>query len=163
MPTSQTRKLLTIEFDHRGLLELQEDYNMRWLAASYFIVIWLQILVCNGILANLVPYNSWLISLWSMKCHFIGLAKKFVTFYGKTQMTILAGSIYSQHPFPGAGGGLQLLTSWFHHTCCTPFPSAAWSAWVWSEDSKAWSHDGSVIEYRMSAEGNCYCCKQWRV
>lgn len=43
MHTSQTRKLLTIEFDHRGLLELQEDYNMRWLAASYFIVIWLHL------------------------------------------------------------------------------------------------------------------------
>ena len=44
MPISQTRKLLTIKYDHRGLLESQEDYNMRWLAASYFTVIWLQIL-----------------------------------------------------------------------------------------------------------------------
>lgn len=54
MPISQTRKLLTIKYDHRGLLESQEDYNMRWLAASYFTVIWLQILVRNRISANLV-------------------------------------------------------------------------------------------------------------
>lgn len=54
MPISQTRKLLTIKYDHRGLLESQEDYNMRWLDASYFTVIWLQILVRNRISANLV-------------------------------------------------------------------------------------------------------------
>ena len=39
------------------------------------------------------------------------------------------------------GQGLVYSSSscWFHHTHCTPLPSATWSAWVWSEDSMAWS------------------------
>ena len=56
VPISQTRKLLTIKYDHRRLLESLEDYNMRWLAASYFTVISSQILMINLPMVYEVPF-----------------------------------------------------------------------------------------------------------
>lgn len=79
MPISQMRKLVTVKFGHRGLLEYEEDYSGRQLAASYFIAIWLQILVCSGISANLVSFlQLMIISLWLRNRQFCTVSTPFL-------------------------------------------------------------------------------------
>lgn len=79
MPVSQTGKLATVKFDHGGLLEYEEDYRGRQLAASYFIAIWLQILVCSGISANLVSsLQLMIISLWLRNRQFCTVSTPFL-------------------------------------------------------------------------------------
>ena len=79
VPISQTRKLVTVKFHHRGLSEYEEDYSGRQLAASYFIAIWLQIPVCSGVSANLVSFlQRMIISLWLRNRQFCRVSTPFL-------------------------------------------------------------------------------------